>query len=52
MISRFGLLFIITHKTWFKNKHFPDSDGDKPDTRFLLLGVDSRVHLIIFRGKI
>ena len=25
-------------KTWFGNRHFSDADGDKLDTRFLLLG--------------
>ena len=29
---------LFSSKTWFKNRHFSDADGEKPDTRFLLLG--------------
>ena len=28
---------LFCRKTWFKNRHFSDANGDKPDTRFLLL---------------
>ena len=28
---------LFSSKTWFINRHLSDADGDKPDTRFLLL---------------
>ena len=35
--TTFGLLFRFSRKTWFKNRHFSDTEGDKRDTRFLFL---------------
>ena len=29
---------LCSHKTWLKNRHFSDADGNMPDTRFLLFG--------------
>ena len=31
------MVCLFSRKTWFKKRHFSDTDGDNPDTRFLRL---------------
>ena len=45
-----GLLF-ISRKTWFKHRHSSDAEGEKPDTRFLLLTLQLSLVLPYFGDK-
>ena len=39
-------------KTKFKNRHVFDTDGDKPDTRFLLLGNGLLLHATCYYRQV